>query len=143
MHGDPRFRLVGCDEKRLGAEAARSVALENRSAARNPLLDPADPRWVLALRAHAQLQGSALPPERRERLMRMAAELGVRHFDASMIIAIVQDQARRGRRLGESAGTLVRLEPPVRRRSAAVVLRWIAAVAGAIVLNAMLIRWLS
>jgi len=42
------------------------------------------------------LQGNILSPERRERIIRMARLFDLTPFDANMIIAIVQDQARRG-----------------------------------------------
>ena len=49
----------------------------------------------------------------------------------------------RGADLGQGAATLALLEPPERRRGAPTVLRWIAAIAGAAVVNALLIRWLG
>lgn len=55
-----------------------------------------DPRWVLAVRTAEMLQGAMLSPERRERIVRMAKMFDLTPFDANMIIAIVQDQARRG-----------------------------------------------
>ncbi len=143
MHGKPQLRLVGAGELPREPEAARGVARENRAAARNPHLDPGDPRWVLALRTQSQLQGGALPPERRAHLMRSARQMGMRDFDASMIIAIVQDQARRGVELDANSGTVALLSPPDRERRSTTVLRWAAAIAGAVALNAMLIRWLS
>ncbi|MBL1218063.1 MAG: hypothetical protein D8M59_11275 [Planctomycetes bacterium] len=62
-----------------------------------PDLDPNDPRWVLASRAVDELQGAALSPDRRHRLLRLAHRLGMRQFDACMVIAVVQDQARLGK----------------------------------------------
>jgi len=62
-----------------------------------PHLDgPTDPRWVLAVRTADQLEGAILRPEKRERLIRLARTMGLTPFDANLIIAIVQDQARRG-----------------------------------------------
>lgn len=55
-----------------------------------------DPRWVLALRTAEQLQGSILTPDRRQRLQQTGRLLGLTAFDCSLVIAIVQDQARRG-----------------------------------------------
>ena len=60
------------------------------------LTGPTDPRWVLAVRTAEMLEGAVLPPERREGLMRLGRVLGLTPFDATLIIAIVQDQARRG-----------------------------------------------
>lgn len=61
-----------------------------------PLQGSSDPRWVLAVRTAELLQGNILSPERRERIVRMARLFDLTPFDANMIIAIVQDQARRG-----------------------------------------------
>lgn len=61
-----------------------------------PLQGTTDPRWVLAVRTAELLQGAILSPERRERIVRMARLFDLTPFDANMIIAIVQDQARRG-----------------------------------------------
>ena len=137
----PYLRLVGVNEAGPEQRVRQVVTAENRAAAANPDLDPTDPRWVLAMRAYTQLQGSALTFDRRERLMRNAKCMGVRPFDASMILAIVQDRARRGGSLSDVAGTVAMLEPPVRRRDRGV-LRWIAAVASAVVATTLLIQWL-
>ena len=145
----PRLRLVGADDPTARDDWVRSrrarqaVLRENRRAAQNPTLQPTDPRWVLAVRAHSQLQGTALTPERRERVMRTARLLGVRPFDASLVIAIVQDQARRGEDLGGAAGTLALVHRPQRPWTRTWVwLRWIAAIAAALTANALLIWWL-
>lgn len=61
-----------------------------------PLQGTTDPRWVLAVRTAELLQGDILSPECRERIVRMARLFDLTPFDANMIIAIVQDQARRG-----------------------------------------------
>jgi hypothetical protein len=61
-------------------------------------LEAADPRWVLAIRVAESLEGTILSPERRRSLIRMGKVFGLTAFDANLIIAIVQDQARRGYR---------------------------------------------
>ena len=61
-----------------------------------PITGPADPRWVLAVRTAEQLQGTVLTPERREKLLRVGKMMGLTLFDCNLVIAIVQDQARRG-----------------------------------------------
>lgn len=66
------------------------------SANPTPITEPADPRWVLALRTAEQLQGTVLPPEARDRLTRLGKVMGLTPFDCALILAIVQDQARRG-----------------------------------------------
>ncbi len=93
-HAHPALRLALHEAPAHPASRPRIIA-----ATTGPL-DPADPRWVLAVRTANDLDGGAaaiLPPQRREALMRLAADLGLRPFDASLIIAIVQDAARTGR----------------------------------------------
>lgn len=72
------------------------IRRENQSAAQ---LTEDDARRILALRVSEAIQGgraALLTPERRARLMTISRTLGLRPFDASLIIAIVQDAARRG-----------------------------------------------
>ena len=140
-----RLRLVGSDDPiaiRTG-RAARAVAQENRAAGSNPTLDPTDPRWVLAARAHSQLQGTTLTPERRQRVLRNARQLGVPPFEANVIIALVQDHARRGTSLSAAADTLKMLrDPRADRKSHPAWPRWLAAGITAFAANALLIWWL-
>lgn len=85
--GKPRLRLVG----------AKALVKPDLAPAQGiPIAGTADPRWVLAVRVAEQLQGSALPPSKRERLIKIGKMFGLTAFDANLIIAIVQDQARRG-----------------------------------------------
>jgi hypothetical protein len=140
----PHLRLVGGEWwESADREARRAVASENRAAAGNPALRATDPRWVLAARAYAQLQGATMTYDRRQRVMQTARRLGLRPFDANLIIAIVQDQARRGKGLPEAAGSIALIEQPRRRRSAGTWMRWAAAAACALVGNALLIWWLT
>jgi hypothetical protein len=145
IEAQPNLRLVGGDEwwDAPDARARRAVTDENRAAAANRSLTPTDPRWVLAARAYAQLQGATMTYERRLRVMRTARRLGLRPFDANLIIAIVQDQARRGRALPEAAGTIALIEKPARRPAGWTWVRLAAAAACAIVGNALLIWWLT
>ena len=129
----------------MAVRARQSVMRENQAAAANTALDPTDPRWVLAVRAYSQLQGASLNPNRREKLIQSAGGMGVRPFDANLIIAIVQDHARRGKDLGDAAGTVALLEPPPRRRGHEehATLRWAVAIITAVVANIFLIWWLT
>ena len=61
-----------------------------------PPLEGSDARWVLAVRVAERLEGTMLDPESRERLVRLGKMLGLTPFDANLVIAIVQDRARRG-----------------------------------------------
>jgi len=98
----PVLRLVGGRAEPAGPrlkpvdrdEAARQIIRENRAASLGQDLDPTDPRWVLAARTRRELQGAALTADRRERLLGLAQQLHMRPFDANMVIAIVQDEAR-------------------------------------------------
>lgn len=91
----PALRLVYAAERDSAAERRAAVAREVRSASLQADLDPADPRLILALQTQARLEGATLPAERRERLLKLANGLGLRPFDANLVIAIVQDEARR------------------------------------------------
>lgn len=61
-----------------------------------PVADASDPRWILAVRTGELLQGTLLTPESRRRLAHLGRLLDLSSFDTNLIIAIVQDQARRG-----------------------------------------------
>lgn len=100
------LRLVG--EARPSREAAaRDIAAEMRAAASAPALDPNDPRLALASKTQAMLQGPALSPDRRQQLLDFAHDLGMRPFDANLVIAIVQDQARQDEATRKDAPTPV------------------------------------
>lgn len=72
----------------------------------SPALRPTDPRWVLALRVRERLEGALLRPDQRQRLIRLGSVLGLTAFEANLVIAIVQDNARRGGDLGAAVGSL-------------------------------------
>lgn len=91
-----------------------------------------DPRWVLAARAASVIEGgraAILTPENRRRLMDLAARMNLRPFDASLVIAIVQDAARTWRGVGPIA-----LGPGVADR-----LRFVAAASPLVRPNDMLV----
>lgn len=95
-------------------EAAAQVTTENQAAAS---LSAFDARWVMAVRVASSLEGgraAVLTPERRARLISTAEHLGLRRFDANLIMAMVQDAARRGQPpLGQAtAEQLVLIAPP-------------------------------
>ncbi|MHC4810535.1 MAG: hypothetical protein ACYTEV_09230 [Planctomycetota bacterium] len=125
--------------------AAFAVTRENRQAALRRDLDPTDPRWVLAVRVASQMEGSLLTPERRARVMRTAHQLGIRPFDAGIVIAMVQDRLRRGGNLGELAPQLQMLAVPITRRSATPIPIWarfLLAITIATAAVLLLVRWL-
>jgi hypothetical protein len=88
-----------------------------------PITGPADPRWVLATRTAEQLEGDVLRAESRAALIRLGRLMGLSIFDANLIVAIVQDQARRGRvseRVAEEAeAQLALVELPLAARVSA------------------------
>lgn len=92
--------------RREAEERLAQVRRENHAAALRFDLDPNDPRLILAARAQAELQGAALPADRRRRLLSLAHRLGLRPFDANLVIAIVQDQARCGPQAGSLSDRL-------------------------------------
>lgn len=61
-----------------------------------PIAGATDPRWVLALATAQVMEGDVLPPAKRETLMRQGKSMGLSGFDCSLILAIIQDRARRG-----------------------------------------------
>jgi len=72
------------------------VARENHAASS---LDADDARWVFAVLVSKVLDGgraAILAPDRRRLLMVNAREMGLREFDANLVIAIVQDCVRTG-----------------------------------------------
>ena len=142
------LRLVGPEDPqalaawRAEQHARARVLLENRAAALAPDLEPTDPRWVLAVRAQSQLQGTLLTPENRCRVQETARVLGIRPHEANMIMAIVQDHARRGLMLGDAVPSLKLLRRPSTSGGSLSFLRLAAATAAALMATALAIRWL-
>jgi len=106
--GTPRhLRLVGQRD-------ARQLPANETNAAARALLGATDPRWVLALRVAEQMQGTLLAPDARERLIRLGKTMGLTPFDANLVIAIIQDQARRGfapERCASAGAAMLRMVP--------------------------------
>jgi len=141
-HVQPKLRLVGAETPDSAASwhASRAVASENVSASRNPQLAPNDPRWVLAVQTAAQLEGDRLSPEARKRIERTAKLLGVRTFEANVIMAIVQDHARRHQPISSSAAMISMVSPPVQHRDRSLT-RWALAIGIAALVAFALIQW--
>jgi hypothetical protein len=152
----PQLRLVGMDDDariwREGEQAHLAVVKENRIAAHSGVMQPGfadaidarDPRWVLAMQTKSRLQGATLTPERRDQLMTSGRKLGLRPFETNLIIAIVQDQARRGESK-DSVPLLAVVSPAseLPRTQPAMWPKWFAAFAAAAAVVAALIRWLG
>lgn len=138
---------AGAGPHTAGDAAARAieVARANREAS---ALDALDARWVLACRVSVQLEGgraAILSSERRERLLVEAQRLGLRRFDANLIIAIVQDSARCGEPpLGITTADrlpLVREARPAEDHTLSVPARILIAAAAGGALAASLVHW--
>lgn len=56
-----------------------------------------DPRWVLAVAVHQRMTGSTLRPDARAKLLKMGRAMGLNAFQCNLVIAVIQDAARRGR----------------------------------------------
>lgn len=106
---------------------AWEVRAETAAAAAIPAHDA---RWVTAARASQAIEGgraAVLRPEVRARLVTSAERMGLRPFDANLVLAIVQDAARQGHTI-QDADTIDRLalvrgrEPTPRRRGVFVAL---------------------
>lgn len=128
-------------------QAAREleVARANRQAAS---IDAADARWVFACRVAASMEGgrsAILRPEARDRLLSQATRLGLRQFDANLVIAIVQDSARCGQEpLGLATAErlpLIRQAHTPNPASLPVMARFAIAMMVGVVLAATMVRW--
>ncbi len=104
----PRIlRLVGDHSEPAAPASPRTASqpvwAENQSAAK---LSAIDARWVLAARTSQSLEGgraALLTPDKRRLLVRLGNAMGLRAFDAALVIAIAQDAARAGEPLTRSA----------------------------------------
>lgn len=97
---NPRLRLVRADQgSALALAARRDIEVENRRSAALALDAHEDVRRILALRAAEVLEGgraAVLRPDARRRLVRLGTMLGLRRFEANLVLAVVQEGARRG-----------------------------------------------
>lgn len=83
-------------DSRVSSASRASVGAENRAAT---TLTPDDARMITAKLAAEAIEGgraAIIRPEVRRRLVATATGMGLRPFDANLVIAIVQDDARTG-----------------------------------------------
>lgn len=113
MHANLRLEPTDGDRAEVGLRARRElesarrrVALENRLASTAPGLDPKAPHLAFAGRVAIALEGAILSPDRRAELLRFARTAGLRDFDANLVIAVMQDRARRGESIEDITGPL-------------------------------------
>lgn len=152
----PPYRLVFPDHSPslIEAQARQSVARENREAASwiapgNPSAS-GDLRRLFALRASQMLEGgraAIMPPESRRMLVGDARRFGLRAFEANLIIAVVQDSARRGEppAAAAAAGVLdvIPTRPPLREKRQLLVQRVVVSILMALGILSILIRWIN
>lgn len=158
----PRLRLVGTEDARPSTPRSANaggvplsihelaVVKENRLAAHagqftGREIDARDPRWILAMQTQARLQGSMLTPERRSELLLSGKQLGLRPFESNLVIAVVQDQARRDSPLSHAESTLGIIGVPHDPRTAREATAWpwwLGAVGAACALAGLAIYWL-
>jgi len=98
VQAHPALRLVNApvDADVDTLPPRHAVSRENRAAA---ALTTSDARWAIAAATAQAIDGgraAIITPEKRRRLVGLATSLGLRPFDANLIIAIVQDAARSG-----------------------------------------------
>lgn len=107
-NGSPRLRLVSGDADPAAPDVQHrlrraEIVRENRAASQIP---PLDAQAIFNRRVFEQLDGgraALLTPERRERLIALGKRLGMTTFDTNLVIAQVQDAARRGEDLSRPA----------------------------------------
>jgi hypothetical protein len=136
----PPHPLRDARSEKLFRQAVAHEMLLARESARDRAFDPTDARWRLATEAQQALQGAVLAYEDRKRLLSLAQRLGIRTFDANLILAVVQDRARRGEPLDSAAPTIA-IVPPA-RPSRDWTPWWVAALVAAMAFDALLIAWL-
>lgn len=131
-------------EEGSASQSRWAVWAETRGAA---TITPHDARWILAVRTSQMVQGrraGIITPDARARLLSLASGLGLRPFDANLVIAIVQDGARRGEPLDDQTRSrLTLVHPPAAPRIDAAT--WWAIVASLVlggVLTMLAVRWL-
>lgn len=112
-------------------------------------LSPDDARLILARRAGEMLEGgrlAQLAPARRQKLERLAVQLGLRAFDSSLVIAIAQDAARHDEPVEAASGRLALVPRPGAhepRDSAAILWGVLAAAVVAAAALGALVRWVA
>ncbi len=125
--GTPRLRLhIPSSDRPRALRAVREKPAPQESSLR-----ATDPRWVLAVRAAELMQGPVLAPNDREQLLQTGRMMGLNPFQSNLVIAIVQDQARRGGSPQQAVKELAFI-PPAQRPSTRHIWR-VALIAAALV----------
>ncbi len=135
-------RPIDARAERLFRSAVAHEMLLARESAREPAFDPTDARWKLAIAAQRALEGAVLAYDERRRLLDLATRIGIRPFDANLILAIVQDRARRGETLESAAPTLAIIPSPAHSSPANHTWIWVTGITVAMVADGVLIAWI-
>lgn len=133
----------------------RAIRAENRAASG---LTPDDARLITARLAADAIEGgraAIIRPEVRRRLVAAATGMGLRPFDANLVIAIVQDDARSSpdtarrragvvyRMSGAASGRLTMIRPAPHERALAPVPALIASVLLGLAAALLVVRWIT
>ena len=102
------LHLIG-ERKAMSRQAREAIARENRASAETGPR-PTDQRVVMIAEVVRRLQGTIISPEDRAALLASGRARGLRSFDTNLIIAMVQDRARRGE--APAAITLAQTQRP-------------------------------
>jgi len=98
------------------------------------------------MRSAESLEGTILRPEKRQKLIRLGRMMGLSLFDSNLVIAIVQDQARRGYAPSYCPGAgekqLAMVPLPRQRRSPRQTFNIISAVVATVGMEVLLLWWL-
>jgi hypothetical protein len=137
----PTLRLADSDIEHTPRAARRAIAQENHAAA----LGADDTRWLFAQHVRESIEGgkaAIVRPDVRRRLVSQAERMGLRPFDANLVIAIVQDSARHGEKLDETAAQRLAIIPQRGAASIGPLMLLGAAIGLAAGLLALFVSWL-
>ena len=144
-----RADATASPQRHVGRTPSRGPARSARPATPRVADDAGfNPAQAFAALVSTHIEGGRagiVRPEARRGLMRAALAAGLRPFDATLIIAMVQDRARRGEPLGESARDprLVAVKVPEKKLPLAALASAALTVTLAASMFALVITWLA
>jgi hypothetical protein len=124
-------------------EASRQIARENHA---SRVMGPNDARWELARQVQQSVEGgraAIIRPEVRRRLVAAGTGRGLRPFDANLVIAVVQDGARRGEKLDDGVVGRLAFVGPAEETTRRYTSLLVAAVALGLAGFVALVAWLT
>jgi hypothetical protein len=140
------LELIG-ERKEMSRRAREAIARENQASAETGPR-PTDQRLVVIDEIVRRLQGSIIAPEDRTALLACGRARGLRCFDTNLLIAMVQDRARRGETPGAIALAQTRtpvfddVVPGARTSRLSIMTRLLCATAGGLGLTLLAAAWL-